>query len=123
MKTGTAKMFLLEKENEGFNVRKSGDASVILVGLPSVGKSTLLNALTNANSRALFYQFTTLTAVPGMMEYNGSKIQILDLPGIVEGASKGRGLGRKVLSVARNADLVLMILDVFSARTFRDVDK
>ena len=48
-----------------------------------------------------------------MMEYNGSKIQILDLPGIVEGASKGRGLGRKVLSVARNADLVLMVLDVF----------
>ncbi len=48
-----------------------------------------------------------------MMDYNGSKIQILDLPGIVEGASKGRGLGRKVLSVARNADLVLMVLDVF----------
>ena len=53
-----------------------------------------------------------------MMQYNGSKIQILDLPGIVEGASKGRGLGKKVLSVARNADLVLMVLDVFQPELY-----
>lgn len=91
--------------------------------MPSVGKSTLLNALTNANSRTGSYQFTTLTAVPGMMQYNGSKIQILDLPGIVEGASKGRGLGRKVLSVARNADLVLMILDVFQPELLNILEK
>jgi ribosome-interacting GTPase 1 len=57
--------------------------------------------------------------VPGMMQYNGSKIQIIDLPGIVEGASKGRGLGRKVLSVARNADLVLIILDVFQSELLK----
>ena len=54
-----------------------------------------------------------------MMQYNGSKIQIIDLPGIVEGASKGRGLGRKVLSVARNADLVLIILDVFQSKLLK----
>ena len=54
-----------------------------------------------------------------MMQYNGSKIQIIDLPGIVEGASKGRGLGRKVLSVARNADLVLIILDVFQSELLK----
>src|SRR3989337_2993577 len=97
----------------GYAVRKSGHASVALVGFPSVGKSTLLNAITSAQSEVAAYDFTTLDVIPGLLEYRGAKIQVLDMPGLIRGASKGRGRGREVLSVARICDLVLLMVDVF----------
>ncbi|CDR95614.1 GTP binding protein, putative [Babesia bigemina] len=98
-------------KGETFEVSKYGDARVCLIGFPSVGKSTLSNALTNMNSATAEYEFTTLTCVPGILVYKAAKIQLLDLPGILDGASEGRGRGRQVIAIANSCDLVLMILD------------
>ncbi|TDL28866.1 developmentally regulated GTP-binding protein [Rickenella mellea] len=103
----------------GFDVQKSGDARVALIGFPSVGKSTLLGKVTHTASEAAAYEFTTLTAIPGVIEYSGARIQMLDLPGIVEGASQGRGRGRQVVAVAKTADLIIIMLDATKSQEQR----
>lgn len=67
-----------------------------LPGFPSVGKSSLLTILTGTESEAAAYEFTTLTCIPGVIHHNDAKIQLLDLPGIIEGAAEGKGRGRQV---------------------------
>jgi len=105
-------------KKEGYSVRKTGDGTVIILGFPSVGKSTLLNSITNADSLIGTYDFTTLNVIPGIMDYEHAKIQILDVPGVVSGAASGRGRGKEVLAVIRNCDLVIILLDINQLNTY-----
>ncbi|MFP8952828.1 OBG GTPase family GTP-binding protein [Natrialbaceae archaeon A-arb3/5] len=102
----------------GYSVEKHGDATVALVGFPSVGKSSLLNSLTNAESETGSYEFTTLDVNPGMLNHRGANIQMLDVPGLIEGAASGKGDGQQVLAVVRNADLIIFMLSVFEIEQY-----
>jgi len=107
--------------DDRFVVRKTGDGSVVLLGFPSVGKSTLLNKITNAKSDVGAYAFTTLSAVPGLLKYKYAGIQIIDVPGIVSGAASGRGRGREVLGMIRNADLILILIDAMNPEHYEAI--
>jgi small GTP-binding protein len=104
---------------EGFEVSKSGDARVGMVGFPSVGKSTLLTKLTGTFSKVAAYEFTTLTCIPGVIKYKGSKIQLLDMPGIIEGAKDGKGRGKQVIAVARACNVIIIVLDAMKPFTHK----
>lgn len=105
----------------GFDVAKTGVARIGFVGFPSVGKSTLMSKLTGTFSAVAEYEFTTLTTVPGVLQYKGAKIQMLDLPGIIEGAKDGKGRGRQVIAVARTCSLIYIVLDVLKPLTHKKI--
>ncbi len=107
----------------GFTIKKAGDATVVFVGFPSVGKSTILNSITAAHSKIAAYDFTTLDVIPGTLVYKGARIQVLDVPGILYGAAYGLGRGREVLSAVRNCDMVLIVVDALKPEHYTTILK
>ena len=87
-------------------------ADVGLVGLPSVGKSTILSMVTNANPKIASYHFTTLSPNLGVVSTNDYSYTIADLPGLIEGASDGAGLGHKFLKHIERTKIIAHVIDM-----------
>ena len=87
-------------------------ADIGIIGLPNAGKSSLLAALTNANPKIANYQFTTLNPNLGVASYDDKEITIADIPGLIEGAHEGTGLGTQFLKHIERCKSLLHLIDI-----------
>jgi small GTP-binding protein len=92
---------------DSLQVRREGAAQVALVGPPNAGKSSLLQALSDIRIKTGEYAFTTLRPVAALTRIGGALVQLVELPGLIEGAHEDRGGGRPLLGVLRNADAIV----------------
>ena len=88
-------------------VRREGAAQIALVGPPNVGKSSILQALSEIQIKTGDYPFTTLRPVPALTRIGGVLVQLVEIPGLIEGATEDRGGGRALLGVLRSADAIV----------------
>lgn len=97
-------------------VRKEGAGQICLIGVTNSGKSSLINAVTNADLDVGDYPFTTPIPTPAMLTLEDINIQLVELPGVFEGSHEA-GIGRQALAVARNTDCIALVIDLS-----RDID-
>src|SRR6516165_10336590 len=98
-------------------VRREGAAQIALVGPPNAGKSSLLQALSSIQIKTGDYAFTTTRPVPALTRIEGVLVQLVEIPGLIQGANEDRGGGRALLGVLRGADGI-----VFCHAVDADVD-
>ena len=89
-------------------------ADIGIIGLPNAGKSSLLAAVTNANPKIANYQFTTLNPNLGVATYDDKEITLADIPGLIEGAHEGTGLGTQFLKHIERCKSLLHLIDITS---------
>lgn len=94
-----------------FSLPKEGAGQVVLIGSTRVGKSALLNRLTGARAKVGTYEFTTQLPEPGILKFESTDIQIIEMPALFAGAEDS-SLGRQIMGGTRNADLVALVIDI-----------
>jgi uncharacterized protein len=92
-------------------VRREGAAQIAFVGPPNAGKSSLLQALSSIQIKTGDYAFTTTRPVPALTRIKGVLVQLVEIPGLIVGASEGRGGGRALIGVLREADAIVFCHD------------
>jgi len=124
-KGGRGNSDLLSKKNIAPKFAESGEkkykqeyifdlaliSDVAIVGLPNVGKSSLLRSITNSKAVIADYPFTTKTPNIGILTETNTKLRIIDLPGLIGQASKGKGLGKEILKHLTGTSIILYVLD------------
>src|SRR2546429_2848500 len=104
-------------------VRREGAAQIAFVGAPNAGKSSLLQALSNVQIKTGDYAFTTTRPVPALTRMRGVLVQLVEIPGLIEGAHEDRGGGRALLGVLRGADGIVLCHDATAPLEELDVIK
>ncbi len=99
------------RQFDPFYIPRSGDGRIVLFGLSNVGKSTLMNAITNTDVKTGNYLHTTQTALAGTCEYKNVKIQIIDVPGFLEFKEEW-AISSQIVRVARTCDAILLVIDL-----------
>src|SRR3989338_203042 len=100
------------KKTGGFSIaiKKEGAAQIALIGIPNSGKTTILNKFANTKALVADYEFTTRMPEVGVMDYNGIKVQLVEIPAIFLGFNESNK-GPSLLAIARSADLIVIIID------------
>ena len=108
------------KHTDFFEVKKQGIRQFVLVGVPSVGKSSLIKAMSGVQTKVAEYEFTTLRPIPAVVKIHNAEFQIVDLPGLVKGAADDIGGGKRLLAIVRDSDGILLMHDL--TRPLSDMD-
>ena len=93
-------------------IEKEGDAQIVILGPTNVGRSSLLSILTNAKVAVLNYPYTTTEPTPGMFNFQDLQLQMVETPALMDGSSEGGAWGLQTLTSARNADGLILMVDL-----------